>query len=273
MTVSVIVPIEMSYDGIVHEYTDDANPDTGLDGGGHVFRLLPLFMDAVSIANYTYQQANTVAQSPYTSASFTSTADITLEQGDLSFTIQIGKSFSIGQGVNIAEPSGLNIMVGSIKTYDLATGAMTVRVNTVVGSGTFPTGTVFTVSLGALLPGSISFPVGAATIGYLNVPQNTQAGDYTLALSDQGKHVYHPTSDTTARTYTIPTNATVAFPIGTVITIVNDTSAGLITLTTADTLVLAGTGTTGDRTISANGIVTILKISATRWLASGSGLL
>jgi hypothetical protein len=44
-------------------------------------------------------------------------------------------------------------------------------------------------------------------------------------LSDAGKHIYHPSADTTARTFTIDSNANVAYPIGTAITFVNDTSA------------------------------------------------
>lgn len=50
-------------------------------------------------------------------------------------------------------------------------------------------------------------------------PQNVQSGNYTLVLGDAGKHIY--SANTGAQTITIPTNASVAFPIGTVITIVN----------------------------------------------------
>lgn len=110
-------------------------------------------------------------------------------------------------------------------------------------------------------------------IGYLNIPQNSQSAAYTLVLSDSGKHIYHPSADTTARIWTIPANSSVAFPIGTAITFVNDTSAGTITIAiTTDTLVLAGTGTTGSRTLAANGMATCIKITSTRWMISGSGL-
>ncbi len=109
--------------------------------------------------------------------------------------------------------------------------------------------------------------------GYLGVPQNTQSAAYTLALADAGKHIYHPSADTTARTWTIPANASVAFPLGTAITLVNDTSAGVLTIAiTTDTLVFAGAGSTGSRTLAANGMATLLKVGATRWLISGVGL-
>lgn len=111
------------------------------------------------------------------------------------------------------------------------------------------------------------------SVGYLGIPQNSQSADYTLVLTDSGKHIYHPGADTTPRTWTIPANASVAFPIGTAVTFVNDTSAGAITVAiTSDTLVLAGAGTTGSRTLAANGIATAVKITSTRWMISGTGL-
>lgn len=103
--------------------------------------------------------------------------------------------------------------------------------------------------------------------------QNSQSEAYTTVLADAGKHVYHPGADTTARIWTIDSNANVAYPLGTAITFVNDTSAGIITISiTSDTLVLAPGGTTGSRTLAANGMATAIKMTATRWMISGSGL-
>lgn len=103
--------------------------------------------------------------------------------------------------------------------------------------------------------------------------QNSQSANYTTVLTDAGKHIYHPSSDTTARTWTIDSNANVAYPIGTAITFINDTSGGTITIAiTSDTLVLAGAGTTGSRTLAANGIATAVKVTSTRWIISGTNL-
>lgn len=105
------------------------------------------------------------------------------------------------------------------------------------------------------------------------VDQNSQSSAYTLVLTDAGKHIFHPSADTTARTWTIPANSSVAFPVGTAVTFVNDNAAGVITIAiTSDTLVLAGAGTTGSRTLAANGVATALKIGATRWQINGTGL-
>lgn len=105
------------------------------------------------------------------------------------------------------------------------------------------------------------------------VRQNSQSAAYTLVLGDSGKSIYHPSADTTARTWTIPANSSVAFPIGTAITFDNDNGAGVITIAiTTDTMRLAGAGTTGSRTLAANGIATAIKNGTTSWKISGTGL-
>lgn len=105
------------------------------------------------------------------------------------------------------------------------------------------------------------------------IQQNSRSADYTLVLSDNDKHILHPSADTTGRTFTIPANASVAFPIGAVVTFVNQNGAGVITIAiTSDTMRLAGTGATGSRSLAANGIATALKITATEWIISGVGL-
>lgn len=107
------------------------------------------------------------------------------------------------------------------------------------------------------------------SVGYRGVPQNTQNADYTFALTDSGLHVFH--DEVSARTYTIPTNASVAFNIGSTITIVNNTGAGNITLTSADTIRRGdGVAGTGSRTIGPDSIVTLLKTKATEWMISGA---
>jgi hypothetical protein len=104
--------------------------------------------------------------------------------------------------------------------------------------------------------------------------QNSQSGAYTLVASDAGKHIYHPSADTTARIWTIPANGSVAFPIGTAVTFDNDFGAGAITIAiTTDTLVLVGTaGSTGSRTLAPGGQATAIKVTSTRWRISGTGL-
>ena len=114
---------------------------------------------------------------------------------------------------------------------------------------------------------------GTVGVGFLSIPQNSQSAAYTLVLSDAGKHILHPSADTTVRTFTIPANGSVAFPVGTAITFINQDSAGELTIAiTTDTMRLAGDGTTGSRTLAANGIATCVKITSTEWIISGAGL-
>lgn len=113
---------------------------------------------------------------------------------------------------------------------------------------------------------------GTNEVGFRHIPQNSQIAAYTLVLADAGKHILHPAADTTARTFTIPANSVVAFPIGTVVTFINQ-NGGLVTIAiTTDTMRLAGAGTTGSRTLARNGVATAIKITATEWIISGTGL-
>lgn len=108
-------------------------------------------------------------------------------------------------------------------------------------------------------------------IGYRDVPVATQNATYTFALTDAGKSVGK--DNATAYTYTIPANASVAFPVGTVITVFNNNATNNITIAiTTDTLRLAGTTSTGSRTVAPFGLCTLFKVSSTVWMASGSGV-
>ena len=102
----------------------------------------------------------------------------------------------------------------------------------------------------------------------------SHSADYTFVSGDANTFHLHPSADTTARTFTIPANDSVAFPIGTALTIVNQNAAGVVTIAiTTDTMRLAGAGTTGSRTLAANGICTAIKLTATEWLISGGSAL
>lgn len=107
----------------------------------------------------------------------------------------------------------------------------------------------------------------------IGIPSNSKSAAYTTVLADAGKIILHPSADTTARTFTIDSNANVAYPVHTVITFINQASAGTLTIAiTTDTMRLAGPGTTGSRTLLANGIATAVKVTSTEWLISGTNL-
>lgn len=102
--------------------------------------------------------------------------------------------------------------------------------------------------------------------------QNPQSGNYTLVLSDALKEILHPSGAGSGDTFTIPANASVAFPIGTVVMVTNLDSNSLSIAITSDTLTLAGTTTTGTRTLLQNSVAFLRKETSTGWLCWGVGL-
>lgn len=109
--------------------------------------------------------------------------------------------------------------------------------------------------------------------GFLEAPQNNQNGNYTFVLADSGKHVFH--NNAGAHAFTIPPNSSVAYPIGTIITIVNNLTAGVVTITQGAGVTLRWAGTAGagaNRSLAAVGIATLIQIATDTWFVSGSGL-
>lgn len=112
----------------------------------------------------------------------------------------------------------------------------------------------------------------STTLGYINAPVNEQSAAYTAVAADSGKIIFHPSTDANARTFTIPANSSVAYATGTVLTFINMTSQVVTISITTDTMYLAGTGTTGSRSLAQYGIATAVKMTSTTWLISGNGL-
>jgi hypothetical protein len=134
--------------------------------------------------------------------------------------------------------------------------------------------TLTTPALGTPASGNLSSCTADGTdqVGFKNIPQNSQSAAYTLVLADAGKHIFHPSGDANARTYTIPANSSVAYPIGTAVTFINMTSQVVTIAITTDTMYLSSAGTTGSRSLAQYGSATAIKMTSTTWLISGSGL-
>jgi hypothetical protein len=171
-------------------------------------------------------------------------------------------SFGTGVATWLGTPSSANL-------------AAAVTDETGSGSLVFATSpTLVTPVLGTPTSGTLSNCTvdGTDAVGFRNIPQNSQSAAYTLVLADAGKHIFHPVADNNARTFTIPANSSVAFPIGTAITFINMAVANVTIAITTDTLTLSPAGTSGSRTLATNGSATCIKITSTEWLISGSGL-
>jgi hypothetical protein len=219
----------------------------------------------------------------------------------LSGTVTTSGSLTLGgtlSGVNLASQ-----VTGTLPAANGGTGVANNAAMTVTGSGnfaytrtltgttnvTFPTtGTLATLAgtetlsnktltapaLGTPASGTLSSCTvdGTNSVGFLNIPQNSQSAAYTLVLADAGKHIFHPSTDANARTFTIPANSSVAYPIGTAITFINMTSQVVTIAITTDTMYLSSAGTTGSRSLAQYGSATAIKMTSTTWLISGSGL-
>lgn len=194
---------------------------------------------------------------------------------------------SLGTGVAtfLGTPSSANLLAAV--TDETGTGALVFATSPTLVTpalGTPASGVVTNLTgtasiningtVGATTPTTVVATTVTDSKGELRlIPQNSQSAPYTTVLADEGKHLLHPSADTTARKFTIDSNANVAYPVGTAITFVNQNSAGVLTIDiTSDTMRLAGPGTTGLRTLAANGIATALKLTTTEWIISGTGL-
>jgi hypothetical protein len=168
-----------------------------------------------------------------------------------------------------AATSRTNLGLGTAATQNTGTSGANVPLlngnNTHSGTATF-SGLV-TISAGADLTPAAS--PSTTAVGYLGAPQMSDQDDYTLVMADAGKHYYHVSG--TPHTLTIPANASVAFPIGTVIVIVNENGGGNLSIAiTSDTLRWGSS--TGSRTLAANGTATLLKVTSTVWRLTGDGI-
>ena len=109
-------------------------------------------------------------------------------------------------------------------------------------------------------------------VGYLDVPQHIAEGDITFALSDRGKHVYAD-GGVVITEWVIPLNSTVAFPVGSAITLVNNAADPISIVTEVPvTLIFAGTGAVAGATLAQYGMATILKLADDTWIINGAGL-
>lgn len=105
------------------------------------------------------------------------------------------------------------------------------------------------------------------SLGFRGLPLSGQSvgSTITLALSDASKLVMN-----TVGGWTIPANSSVAFPIGTVIAVYNDSGATQTVSITTDTLRHLGTSSTGTRTVAARGAAYLTKIKSTEWIIDGN---
>lgn len=204
--------------------------------------------------------------------SSTSTAGGTTTLTNASSIYQV---FTGTQVQTVQLPATSTLTLGSsFHIANSSTGVLTLNTATSVLLTTIaPGATVMVTSVSTSVDTAAGWELGFTdfSVDSRQVPQNAQTGNYTLTTTDYGKHIYHAAA-AAAATYTIPANASVPFEIGTTITFVNMSTNNVTIAITTDTMYLAGTGTTGSRTLAQYGMATALKMTATTWIISGSAL-
>ena len=206
-------------------------------------------------------------------------ADSSGSANTITVTIPSPTTFSYTTGVQLL-----------VKVANTNTGATTINVNA-LGAVQVRTSSLSALSSGQLVAGGV-YPlyydgtyfqlqtqatsvtgaqVNAAlgyTAGYINIPQNSQLAAYVAAATDVGKHIYISTGGVTV-------NASV-FSAGDVFMVVNNSgSSQTLTAGTSVTFRLAGTATTGNRTLAQYGVATVLCVvggATPTFIVSGAGV-
>jgi hypothetical protein len=110
----------------------------------------------------------------------------------------------------------------------------------------------------------------AEEFGFKGLPVTDLGSSATLTLTYAARCVRY--TGGSGQTITIPANASVAYPIGTVIAFVNNGSASVDIAITSDTMRLAGTSSTGTRTLAQYGMAAAHYVASATWFISGTGL-
>lgn len=97
-----------------------------------------------------------------------------------------------------------------------------------------------------------------------NIPQISSSSSYTLAATDIGKYISITTGGVT-----VPTSI---FSAGDVVSIFNNSASSQTITASGVTMYLAGTATTGNRTLAQYGVATVLCVAANTFVITGAGL-
>lgn len=233
---------------VIAKYYKDINGTLATTGSANVYAVTNNGGDAA------YYTGMTLAVTP----NFSNTAACTINVNTIG-----AKSIKLLSG---SDPAANDILSGAIQIL-IYNGTNFILINKYTNFA------LYALLAGATFTGDVVLASIAASstlsAGFRGAPQNAQTGDYTFVDTDAGKSIYHNSGST--HTFTIPANASVAYPIGTIIQIVNPNGSGVLTVAiTSDTLNRGdGTAGTGSRTMAANSICSVEKTAATVWYITG----
>jgi hypothetical protein len=127
-----------------------------------------------------------------------------------------------------------------------------------------------------LVQNGVSKQVTVATFraNTLGLPQVAKTINYSLAFTDQDKHLYF-TNSSNASLY-VPNNSEIAFPVGTQITVIANTPSNVgvdITGNTGVSVYQATVQTPGNKSLTSKGVATLYNVAANTWFIAGYGLI
>ena len=199
-----------------------------------------------------------------TAAQWTS-ANPTLASGEWGYESDTGK-VKIGNGTTAWASLGYTgAATGTVTSITAGTG---LTGGTITSTGTVAIDTSVTADLST----AQTFTNKTLTAPYINLGINTQTGtSYTTGLTDNGDIV--TLNNASAITVSIPTNASVAYPIGAQITFAWITGAGQPTIqaVTSGTTTILSTGatSTAPKLRAVNSTATAVKLATDTWLVMG----
>ena len=188
-----------------------------------------------------------------------------------------GGQISIENGTITLTANSINFIYVNTKTATVEKVVGTTLSRTLIGEFSIPIAKITTddkkITEYEDLRDFTLYNYGTNTSGTKQVFDNELiTANLTINWTHLGKILIHQSTDTTARTITIPANSNTALPVGSVFSVINQDGSGVITISTSDTLTQAGTGAIGSRILSTNGIATVTKIGKNSWIISGVNL-
>lgn len=286
--VQKVIPVVQLYsEGAVNGYSIEANVSDGVYGSFRLKNIAGTVLAEVDNASslstfYTNLRLNSTGQVQFASANYYIRASTGLEVSSSDFTrllvggvekarvassllsvdsitqvagtVQVrSSSFGApsGQGVEIFYATNIGYLIG----YD-RDGAVWKEMRIYGNPVQF-------YANGTLVGQATTTGMEDAVGNLRDIPQNVQNANYTFVLADRGKHVIK--TNTTAYAWTIPPNSSVAYPVGTAITVIHDSTAGNITLTRGSGVALLSGTTDANVTLTAGQARTLLKVGTDRW--------
>lgn len=186
------------------------------------------------------------------------------------YNIEIDGQFSGNAGGNDPVNDGSGAWWGSYLASGVRKVVGTNSLTETMSNKTLTNPTISQFTLGSFAdtvvtrPGAGRMALNGAEVILATRIINAKSADYTLILSDAGKQI--TMNSATALTLTIPTNAAVAFPTGTVIDIAQ-LGTGQVTVAGAGVTIRA---TPGPKISAQYGSARLLKVSTDTWLLTGS---